>query len=83
MPEWTAIVTLNSSNSQLGNFSLDNLLPLASIIDAEPENISSLLDELRIRSFQNEEIVDVDFSPDPTEIGMSAGIFTYYQCLHV
>lgn len=54
-------------NSQLGNFSLDNLLPLASIIDVEPENISSLLDELRIRSFQNEEIIDVDFSPDSTD----------------
>ncbi len=54
-------------NSQLGNFSLDNLLPLASIIDVEPENITLLLDELRIRSFQNEEIVDVDFYPEPTD----------------
>ncbi len=55
-------------NSQLGNFSLDNLLPLASIIDAKPENISLLLDELRIRSFHNEEIIDVDLSSDSTDI---------------
>ncbi|NES06736.1 MAG: hypothetical protein F6K22_30315 [Okeania sp. SIO2F4] len=52
-------------NSQLGNFSLDNLLPLASIIDDEPENISVLLDELRIRSFHNQE--NVDSSPDSTD----------------
>ncbi|MGD1699198.1 hypothetical protein [Dapis sp. BLCC M229] len=54
-------------NSQLGNFSLDNLLPLASIIDAEAENISLLLDELRIRSFHNEEIINVELSPDATD----------------
>ncbi|NEN88061.1 MAG: hypothetical protein F6K48_03675 [Okeania sp. SIO3H1] len=38
-------------NIQLENFSLDNLLPLASIIDAEPENVTFLLNELRIKSF--------------------------------
>ncbi|MGD1808956.1 hypothetical protein ACP6PL_26445 [Dapis sp. BLCC M126] len=54
-------------NSQLESFSLDNLLPLTIIIDAEPENIRSLLDELRIRSFQNQEIVDVNLSSDSTD----------------
>ncbi len=54
-------------NSQLGNFSLGNLLPLASIIDAEPENISSLLDELRIRSCHDQEIIYVELSSDSTD----------------
>jgi len=54
-------------NSQLGSFSLDNLLPFTIILDAEPESISSLLDELRIRSFHNQEIINIDFSPDSTD----------------
>ncbi|MEG3839592.1 hypothetical protein [Microcoleus sp. herbarium14] len=39
-----------SVNARLGESALKNLLPLASIIDAEPRNINSLLNELRIRS---------------------------------
>ncbi|MBE9120701.1 hypothetical protein IQ269_07685 [Tychonema sp. LEGE 07199] len=39
-----------SLNARLGEYSVKNLLPLASIIDAEPCNIHSLLNELRIRS---------------------------------
>ncbi|MBW4574920.1 MAG: hypothetical protein KME08_06495 [Aphanothece sp. CMT-3BRIN-NPC111] len=39
-----------SINNQLGQYALKNLLPLASIIDAEPRNIKCLLDELRIKS---------------------------------
>ncbi|MCC3409230.1 MAG: hypothetical protein JGK17_27410 [Microcoleus sp. PH2017_10_PVI_O_A] len=39
-----------SINAQLGEYAVQNLLPLASIIDAEPSNINSLLNELRIRS---------------------------------
>lgn len=39
-----------SINTKLGEYAVKNLLPLASIIDAEPRNIHSLLNELRIRS---------------------------------
>jgi sacsin len=39
-----------SLNNQLGQYAVQNLLPLASIIDTEPKNIRSLLNELRIRS---------------------------------
>ena len=39
-----------SVNAKLGEYAVKNLLPLASIIDAEPSNINSLLNELRIRS---------------------------------
>ncbi|HBK97813.1 MAG TPA: hypothetical protein DD001_11090 [Microcoleaceae bacterium UBA10368] len=39
-----------SVNARLGEYAVKNLLPLASIIDAEPRNIHSLLNELRIRS---------------------------------
>lgn len=38
-----------SLNHQLGKYAVQNLLPLASIIDAEPQNIQTLLNELRIR----------------------------------
>jgi hypothetical protein len=38
-----------SLNNQLGEYTVQNLLPLASIIDAEPQNINNLLSELRIR----------------------------------
>ncbi|MDF0553698.1 hypothetical protein [Kamptonema sp. UHCC 0994] len=38
-----------SLNNQLGEYAVQNLLPLASIIDAEPQNINNLLNELRIR----------------------------------
>ncbi|NEP82532.1 MAG: hypothetical protein F6K39_32940 [Okeania sp. SIO3B3] len=55
-------------NIQLGNFSLDNLLPLASIIDAQSENVSSILNELRIKSFPSEKIISTDtLSQDFTE----------------
>ena len=40
-----------SINDRLGEYAVTNLLPLASIIDAEPRNIHNLLNELRIRSF--------------------------------
>ncbi len=39
-----------SVNARLGEYAVKNLLPLASIIDAEPRHIHSLLNELRIRS---------------------------------
>lgn len=39
-----------SINNQLDNYAVQNLLPLASIIDAKPKNINNLLNELRIRS---------------------------------
>lgn len=39
-----------SINDRLGEYAVKNLLPLASIIDAEPRHIHSLLNELRIRS---------------------------------
>jgi sacsin len=39
-----------SINARLGECAVQNLLPLASIIDAEPNNINALLNELRIRS---------------------------------
>jgi hypothetical protein len=39
-----------SINDRLGQYAVKNLLPLASIIDAEPRHIHSLLNELRIRS---------------------------------
>ncbi|XZN93211.1 MAG: hypothetical protein ACM65M_10460 [Microcoleus sp.] len=39
-----------SVNVRLGEYGVKNLLPLASIIDAKPSMINSLLDELRIRS---------------------------------
>jgi hypothetical protein len=39
-----------SINTKLGEYAVKNLLPLASIIDAEPRHIHSLLNELRIRS---------------------------------
>ncbi|MEG3877322.1 hypothetical protein QT972_08055 [Microcoleus sp. herbarium7] len=40
----------DSVNARLGEYAVKNLLPLASIIDANPRNIHSLLNELRIRS---------------------------------
>jgi hypothetical protein len=39
-----------SINDRLGQYAVKNLLPIASIIDAEPRHIHSLLNELRIRS---------------------------------
>ena len=51
-------------NIQLGNFSLDNLLPVASIIDAESENISFILNELRISSFPSEKNISADLFQD-------------------
>ncbi len=39
-----------SINDRLGQYAVKNLLPLASIIDADPRHIHSLLNELRIRS---------------------------------
>ncbi|MEZ2280010.1 MAG: sacsin N-terminal ATP-binding-like domain-containing protein [Microcoleus sp.] len=39
-----------SVNFRLGEYAVKNLLPLATIIDAKPSMINSLLDELRIRS---------------------------------
>ena len=39
-----------SINAQLGDYAVQNLLPLASILDAKPHNINGLLNELRIRS---------------------------------
>lgn len=39
-----------SINARLGEYAVQNLLPLASILDAEPNNINALLNELRIRS---------------------------------
>jgi len=39
-----------SINAQLGEYAVQNLLPLASILDAEPHNINGLLNELRIRA---------------------------------
>lgn len=39
-----------SVNARLGEYTVKNLLPLASIIDAKPSMINSLLNELRIRS---------------------------------
>ncbi|MCC3515055.1 hypothetical protein [Microcoleus sp. PH2017_18_LLB_O_A] len=39
-----------SINAQLGEYAVQNLLPLASILDAEPHHINGLLNELRIRS---------------------------------
>ena len=45
-----------SLNNQLGEYSLQNLLPLASIIDAEPQNIHNLLNELRIRVLLDDEV---------------------------
>ncbi|HLO52450.1 MAG TPA: hypothetical protein VK211_28880 [Kamptonema sp.] len=41
-------------NNQLSEYAVQNLLPLASIIDAEPENIINLLNELRIRPLPDE-----------------------------
>jgi len=43
-----------SLNNQLGECAVQNLLPLASIIDAEPQNIDNLLNELRIRVLLDE-----------------------------
>ncbi len=39
-----------SVNVRLGEYAVKNLLPLATIIDAKPSMINSLLDELRLRS---------------------------------
>jgi len=44
-----------SLNNQLDNYAVQNLLPLASIIDANPKNINKLLNELRIRSLPVDE----------------------------
>ena len=44
-----------SLNNQLSEYSLQNLLPLASIIDSEPQNIHNLLNELRIRVLLDDE----------------------------
>jgi hypothetical protein len=38
-----------SINARLGECAVQNLLPLASILDAEPNKINGLLNELRIR----------------------------------
>lgn len=43
-----------SFNNQLGQYAVQNLLPLASIIDVEPRNIRGLLNELRIRSLPSD-----------------------------
>ncbi|HEY9876211.1 MAG TPA: hypothetical protein V6D12_22465 [Candidatus Obscuribacterales bacterium] len=44
-----------SLNNQMGEYRIQNLLPLASIIDAEPRKIRGLLNELRIRSLPGDE----------------------------
>ncbi|MEG3927958.1 hypothetical protein [Microcoleus sp. D3_18a_C4] len=59
-----------SINARLGEYAVQNLLPLASILDAEPSNINALLNELRIRSLPG------DLSPVTApnlEITSSAG----------
>ena len=43
-----------SFNNQLGQYGVQNLLPLASIIDVEPRSIRGLLNELRIRSLPSD-----------------------------
>ncbi|HEY9693750.1 MAG TPA: hypothetical protein V6D15_16210 [Oculatellaceae cyanobacterium] len=40
----------SSLNNQLRQYTLQNLLPLASIIDAQPKHISNLLNQLRIKA---------------------------------
>ncbi len=55
-----------SLNNQLGEYALKNLLPLTRIIDEDPRNIRSLLNELRIRSLtvgENEPIEIVGTPP--------------------
>ncbi|MEA5499426.1 hypothetical protein VB834_08965 [Limnoraphis robusta Tam1] len=51
---WIMLSYLTESlNHHLGEFGLENLLPLASLIDAKPTQIHSLLDELRICSLSS------------------------------
>jgi sacsin len=53
-----------SVNNQLGRYAVQNLLPLASIIDAEPKNIMSLLNELRIRSLPGDNALTAETIPN-------------------
>lgn len=54
-----------SFNNQLGKYSVKNLLPLASMIDAEPRNIKGLLNELRIRSLPGDNTPTEETQPNP------------------
>lgn len=54
-----------SFNNQLGKYSVKNLLPLASMIDAEPRNIKGLLNELRIRSLPGDNTPTEETKPNP------------------
>ena len=59
-----------SINDRLGEYAVKNLLPLASIIDAEPRNIHNLLNELRIRSLPS---VVTATKPENQEHNISKG----------
>jgi sacsin len=49
----------SSLNNQLGQYTLQNLLPLASIIDAQPKNINNLLNQLRIKALHQDNYLSI------------------------
>ena len=49
----------SSLNNQLGQYTLQNLLPLASIVDAQPKNISNLLNQLRIKALHQDNYLSI------------------------
>ncbi len=71
-----------SINAQLGEYAVQNLLPLASILDADPPHINGLLNELRIRYLPGDlspvTAANLEITSPPKESGDKKGDRSIY-----
>ena len=70
-----------SLNNQMGEYAVQNLLPLASILDASPRKIKALLNELRIRALSGDDNSPISSTTPDSSLDAGAWAIGFYKWL--